>query len=113
MPRQRSTLSKKVQTLHALNPRTHPLSIRDYVDYDYVEELNEEEKLWLARFTDNFHAADFRDNTLGFDEEQRRQRYRAKNGSNKDVLSHASGWNLLDRDIDVMGDGQDLETSTP
>ena len=41
----------------ALKPQHNPRKNREYVDYDYVNELSEEEKDWLNAFTEEYYNA--------------------------------------------------------
>lgn len=41
----------------ALNPQYNPRKNREYVDYDYTEQLSDEEKAWLNDFTEEYYNA--------------------------------------------------------
>ena len=43
----------------ALDKKCATKARRSYLDYDYVDKLSEVERDWLARFSDEFYAADF------------------------------------------------------
>lgn len=45
-----------------LNPAHTTKSRRDYLDYDYIDQLDDEQVEWLAKFTDEFYGADFKIN---------------------------------------------------
>ena len=37
-------------------PEKHTRERREYIDYDYFRKLNDEEREWLSRFTDEEYA---------------------------------------------------------
>lgn len=80
----------KAPNLHGVDPHTFPASVRAYVDYDYTARLSPRELQWLSDFSDNHYGADFRRNALRHNQEQRRERYRAKNAANRDLYAYAS-----------------------
>lgn len=78
---------------HGVNPKTFPLSVREYVECDYLQVLNQEEIAWLARFNDRYHGADFRQDEGETAQEDRREAYRRKNAANNDLwaVTRATG----------------------
>lgn len=77
----------------------YPRATQHCVDYDYVDKLTEEEKLWLAEFTDmiynNTNNTEFFgiDNT---DNQYMREIYKETNARNKDLYNLLKGGHLLD-----------------
>lgn len=45
-------------------PKNHTKERRDYIDYDYINKLSEEDKEWLSRFTDEEYGASFEVNPI-------------------------------------------------
>jgi len=41
----------------ALKPQYNPRKNREYVDYDYINQLSEQEKKWLNDFSDEYYNA--------------------------------------------------------
>jgi len=74
--------------LTALRPQNHPHSIAWRVDQDYVDRLAPDEAQWLADFIDRYYGADFRGpSASSWTDEEKRERYRAKNAANRDVVT--------------------------
>lgn len=87
-----------VRLPHGVNPKTFPVSVREYVECDYLHKLTPAERQWLAEFNDKWHGACFEptDHDKGCtceDCEDRRAAYRRKNAANNDVyaISRISG----------------------
>lgn len=89
----RSKPDAKLKLPHGLNSKTFPLSVREFVEIDYISKLGPEEREWLARFNDRYHGADFRRDDGETPDEQRREAYNRKNKANNDVyaVSRATG----------------------
>lgn len=107
---------RKAPNAHGLNPKTFPVSVRGFVDQDYIQLLSKEDKAWLAKFNDGWHGADFRnDLSPRTPAAKRRERYRAKNAANRDLTAYYAAGNLLDNvdDLSLLAHTQDLITSTP
>jgi len=45
-------------------PSKHTKERRQYIDYDYIHKLNDEEKEWLSRFTDEEYGSSFELNLI-------------------------------------------------
>jgi hypothetical protein len=45
-------------------PQKHTKARRDFIDYDYIDKLSEDEKDWLSRFTDGEYGATFEKNPI-------------------------------------------------
>jgi hypothetical protein len=65
-----------------------PKSVAWQVDHDYKHKLSKSEQEWLADFDDNYHGADFRDKPDGWSDDDKRERYVAKNAANRDLYTH-------------------------
>jgi hypothetical protein len=67
---------------------------REFVDFDYVEKLSDEEREFLERFSREFYQGGPRKgdpNAVHATDEQRKATYRANNERNRDV------WNKFQR----------------
>lgn len=53
---------KKRGKFAGLKQHKIPKNRRSYVDYDYVEQLTDEEKKWLSKFSDEYYGSDFKIN---------------------------------------------------
>jgi hypothetical protein len=42
-----------------LNPEMHPKNRAEYIDFEYVKKLSDEEKAWLSKFSDEYYGATF------------------------------------------------------
>lgn len=88
--------TSKRRNEYGLHARTFPVSVRAYVDQDYLDKLSEEDKQWLSDFNDRFYGADFRDNPEDWSVAERRTRYSAKNCANGDIFSAARHFGLVE-----------------
>lgn len=88
---------KRSSLPHGLNPKTFPLSVREFVEIDYAHKLSSEEKEFLGRFNDQYHGAAYtksdQENETPKETAARREAYRRKNKANGDVyaVARASG----------------------
>ncbi len=85
----------------ALNPSYNLRTRTDLIDYDYVDKLNEEEKAWLNKFTNEFIGASFDKEDAKKKGKRRKFKnlhktpelvkscYDANNSRNRDVLTRA------------------------
>lgn len=53
-------MKKRSKNTRGVNPNYHYNYNREFVDYDYVDELTEEEAEWLSNFSDNYYGARFK-----------------------------------------------------
>jgi hypothetical protein len=75
-------------------PQCHYAYSKEFVDYDYVDALSDEEAEWLATFSDNYYSGRFRkDKSKDILQERkegynraRRQRYDLMSGRSKSRL---------------------------
>ena len=44
---------------HVFAPEKNTAARRDFIDYDYIDQLTPEEAAWLAQFTDEYLGASF------------------------------------------------------
>lgn len=79
---------------HGLNPKTFPLTVREFVEVDYIRDLSDSERQWLARFNDREHGADFRKDNGETSVTDRRIAYKRKNKANQDVYATARAQGL-------------------
>jgi hypothetical protein len=89
--------------------RNFPRSVQWMVDQDYVADLSDEERQWLADFNDRHYGADFRGDEAGeWDTETRRQTYRDKNLANVDAYTRAHYGDYL-KDVEDIHNLEDPE----
>lgn len=89
-------MSKKPQTYGAYG-RNHPASVRWMVDFDYLDKLTDEERAWLAEFSDCHYGADFRhDPDKEWSTEERRATYIRKNAANADLYTAVAARSLVE-----------------
>ncbi len=50
-------LKRKNDRFPGLNRQLHPRSRQEYLDYDYISQLSDEEKEILSKFTDEYYGA--------------------------------------------------------
>lgn len=63
-------------------------AISDFVDYDYLDKLSDEELAWLVEFTDGHYKGDFtREKHLKVPDKKKREAYRANNARVRDVYN--------------------------
>lgn len=83
-------MSRGKQPRAALSPRSYPRSKAWRVDCDYVKALHPADKDWLAAFLDRYYGADFRGaSPAEWSDEDRKERYRANNAANRDLMTCA------------------------
>lgn len=89
----------------ALKPELNLRSRFELIDYDYVDKLNDEEKAWLNKFTNEYTNASLDrknlKNNFHNTEELKKDCYDRNNARNRDVLTRAkaSGNNVYLDDI--------------
>lgn len=82
----------KKKKLHGLSKRSTYKKAREFVDYDYIGKLNDAEKLWLNKFSEEFYQGKFgKEETRLNKGEHRSECYRANNARERDV------WTKSDR----------------
>lgn len=79
----------------ALDPLYNTKVRRENIDYDYIKKLNEEEKAWLNKFTEEYNNASFKNDgtDLHNTQEMKRDCYRRNNYRNRCLygVSKANG----------------------
>lgn len=81
----------------------------EFLDYDYLDKLNEEELAWLNKFTEEeLHASFEKDNkkNLNKKKEDKQRVYNINNTRNKDLFSRLKTRNLLQDISDTVLDNQ-------
>ena len=86
--------SKRARTKYpALKPELNLKTRYDLIDYDYINRLNEEEKQWLNKFTEEYVNASLDsqniENNFHNTQELKRDCYRRNNARNRDILTRA------------------------
>jgi len=75
----------------ALKPHYNLKTRYEELDYDYLDKLTDEEKDWLARFTEEYTHANFNHpgKKIHKTKQQRREIYSRNNARNRDILTRA------------------------
>lgn len=50
-------LRRKSNPAAGLDKKNHPRTRQEFIDYDYVDQLSDEEKIMLSKFTDEYYGA--------------------------------------------------------
>jgi hypothetical protein len=86
---------RKIKKRWGLEKLTLPKAVQQFFDYDYLNQLTEEEKNWLSQFTDEYY-----NNTLNHDwrknfhyKEQKKSIYDATNARNRDMYNKRYKYN--------------------
>lgn len=81
-----------------LNVKRMVSNRKEYVDYDYVEGLDDTAKDFLNRFTEEYYIANFKHKgkKLGRKKKDRKDSYDRNNQRNRDLYSKAKVTGLLD-----------------
>ena len=83
-------MSRGKQPRAALSSRSYSRAKAWRVDCDYVGQLSETEKDWMAAFLDRYYGADFRGaSPAEWTDDARKERYRANNAANRDLMTCA------------------------
>ena len=90
--------TKRSQTKYpALNSKLCKGSVRDFMDWDYLESLSPSEKEFLNKFSNEYYSADFRgDKPLITGKKARRKIYKANNARNQDTTSYLGNFRRLE-----------------
>jgi hypothetical protein len=80
-------------------PQCHYQYSREYVDFDYVDQLNDDEAEWLANFADNYYSGRFKKDDDKNPIKEKREGYNRASHQRFDVMSGRSRSRvLLDKD---------------
>jgi len=82
-----------------LNPNHQVRTRREYIDYDYLKELNPEEYKFMQKFTDEYYGGAIRvgdDESLHNTDELRKDCYNRNNRQNRDIMGLAKTTGRLD-----------------
>jgi hypothetical protein len=82
----------------------HYCHAKEYVDYDYIEKLTDEEAEWLAKFSDNYYGARFKADESQNIDKNRSDAYRRSKERRRDFCSgqYKSRTELDDKQLDTM-----------
>ena len=97
-PVKKEKKSKRSRSKHpALNPRFSPKVRKDYLDFDYLDQLSPEEKDWLNKFVDEELHASFKNDErdLNQSKEDKRRVYSNNNSRNRDLYGITKANRLL------------------
>lgn len=83
----------------ALDPKLNLKSRQDLIDYDYVNKLNDKEKDFLNKFSEEFINASFsaKGKPLHRTKKMRKDCYDRNNARNRDILTKAKIMDKVDR----------------
>ncbi len=97
----------------ALNPSLNLKTRTDLLDYDYLDKLNDKEKEWLNRFTEEYTHAKFnhKGKRIQKTKEQVKDSYDRNNSRNRDILTRVRASGRL-KDIETVK-GRDMNIMTP
>jgi hypothetical protein len=81
----------------ALDPKFAPKVRKEYLDFDYLDQLSEEEKTWLNKFVDEELHASFKNDKrdLNKTKDDKKRAYSNNNSRNRDLYSIAKVSNLV------------------
>jgi len=68
-------------------PQCHYQYSREYVDFDYVDKLSDEEAEWLANFADNYYSGRFRKEDDKNPLKEKKEGYKRAYDQRYDVMS--------------------------
>lgn len=86
-----------------LDNKLNRINLRQYLDMDYLDKLNDEEKLFLDTFIKNEYTADFSgDNNLINKKKERKKIYNNNNARNKDYYNFLMIAGRVIKDTKVM-----------
>jgi hypothetical protein len=103
-------MAKKKKRYVLNNTRVSKLK-KDFLDYDYVNSLSNDEKKWLNKFTEEYYQGYFRKSrgkirdSLHKTDSQRRSCYNQNNANNRDlyaILKATDLFNNVDGDSDKI-----------
>lgn len=104
----------KKKNLYGIAARTFPATVRQYVDWDYLKLLSDEERAWLADFGDYYYGGDFRSDTeQSWETAERRKSYRAKNAANRCTYGISKAMGMSDPLEDPVASGPLDATPVP
>lgn len=111
---QKKKAKRNRDPLASLKKKYHNLNVHEYVDYDYIQNLSEKEKLWLNKFTEEEYRAYFnKDKKRHINKKANRKAiYNANNARNRCVYSKAKGRKQLDfGDLDILHNAMEQENN--
>jgi hypothetical protein len=88
MKKQKS--SRKYTKYPALCKNTLRRNVREYIDFDYIDQLSEDEKIWLNKFIEEYYCGKVKKgdkDALHKGKNKRQECYRRNNEINRDVHS--------------------------
>ena len=75
------------QNLKGIHAKYHNAKVKEYVDYDYLHQLDIETLEWLSKFSDEYYGARFTGTEHIHPAEYRKDIYNANNARGRDILS--------------------------
>lgn len=83
-------MAKKPRKLYGLCPESMRRRVRDFVDYDYVNSLSPEEKVWLDKFSREYYLAslDKDGKDIHTPDKYSKALYNANNARNRDIWNN-------------------------
>lgn len=109
--------SRKYAKYPALCKQTLRKNVREFIDFDYIDQLSEEEKVWLNQFIEEYYCGKVKKgdkDALHKSTEARKDCYQRNNEINRDLYSICrTSKDFLGNtkfDLEVLGDESRTET---
>lgn len=100
MPKKKKT-RRSNEKYPALKKRFMPKVRQEYLDMDYIDDLNEEEKAWLNKFMDEELNAHFKNDERDITQskEEKKEIYGKNNARNRCIYGIAKASNMVVDDV--------------
>lgn len=97
-------MAKKSSKNRGLYKQNHYKYNQEYVDYDYIDKLTDEEAEWLANFSDNYYSGRFKKDDALNPIKDRTQAYAEARHRRRDIMSarYKSRINITDEKREFM-----------
>ena len=83
------TKKKKKKVRYGLEPWVNHKKVRDFIDFDYLNKLSDDELDYLNKFSTEYYSANFNNDESDLHQTviKRRKSYNANNARNRDVYN--------------------------
>lgn len=79
---------KRKPRLYALTPTTVRSHAKEFVDYDYVDKLSDDERAWLSQFSREYYQSVFPQEGAMHDKDERKKVYARDNAARRDMWNN-------------------------